>query len=223
MTGQPTNAAMGRGRHAQAGFTLIEVMVAILIMAIISVISWRGLDSITRASERIDDGTQASAALLNAIRQFERDVAWRADGEMAVSTQAISVGGGASRNIPLLPASLQIDRQTRVPWRVEIVRSVAGSPGQWQRVLWWQEDNMLYRNAAPAASQFPLPAPLERDRVLVLEGIHRVETRAWRQGAGWESLPNTQRGRSTADGLELILSLRTGQSNLDYRRVILLD
>ena len=29
---------------SQAGFTLLEVMIAIMLMAIVSMISWRGLD-----------------------------------------------------------------------------------------------------------------------------------------------------------------------------------
>lgn len=32
-------------RRRQAGFTLIEVMVAIMLMAIVSLMAWRGLDS----------------------------------------------------------------------------------------------------------------------------------------------------------------------------------
>lgn len=223
MTGQPPSVAMERRRCAQAGFTLIEVMVAILIMAIISVISWRGLDSITQASERIDDGAQASAALLNAIRQFERDVAWRADGEMAVSRQTGPGGSTASRNMTLLPISLIVERQARVPWRMEIVRSMAGQPGNWQRVQWWQEGETLYRNAGPGSAHFPLPLPQEQNRVAVLDNILRVNLRAWQPGQGWTNLPSSQRSRETAQGLELQLALRTANGDLDYRRVLLLE
>lgn len=222
MTGQSPSVAMERGRRAQAGFTLIEVMVAILIMAIISVISWRGLDSITQASERLNDGAQSSAALLSAIRQFERDVAWRADGEMAASRQTGPGGNNAPRNVALLPPSLQIERQTRVPWRMEIVRGVAGSPGKWQRVQWWQEGETLYRNAAPPSDAFPLPSPRDPERVTVLENVQRVDLRAWRAGQGWEEIP-APHGRSATEGLELKLSLRTAQGRRDYRRVMLLN
>lgn len=34
----------------QSGFTLLEVMVAILLMIIVSLIAWRGLESIDRKS-----------------------------------------------------------------------------------------------------------------------------------------------------------------------------
>ncbi len=44
-------------RRRQAGFTLIEVMVAIMLMAIVSLMAWRGLDSIARASAHLEDST----------------------------------------------------------------------------------------------------------------------------------------------------------------------
>ncbi len=49
--------------NRQQGFTLIEVMVAILLMAVVSLIAWKGLDSVTRAD-----------SLLRALNQMQRDV-----------------------------------------------------------------------------------------------------------------------------------------------------
>ncbi len=54
-------------RRRQAGFTLIEVMVAIMLMAIVSLMAWRGLDSIARASAHLEDSTEQGAALLRAL------------------------------------------------------------------------------------------------------------------------------------------------------------
>jgi len=39
--------------NRQQGFTLIEVMVAILLMAVVSLIAWKGLDSVTRADSHL--------------------------------------------------------------------------------------------------------------------------------------------------------------------------
>ncbi|WP_241136558.1 PulJ/GspJ family protein, partial [Achromobacter insuavis] len=61
----------------QAGFTLIEVIIAIMIMAIISLISWRAIDSVALTSRKLDQHTDDALALQRAFDQFERDVAAR--------------------------------------------------------------------------------------------------------------------------------------------------
>ena len=39
-------------RRSSAGFTLIELMVAIAVMALLAIMSWRGLDGMSRAHEQ---------------------------------------------------------------------------------------------------------------------------------------------------------------------------
>ncbi len=60
------------------GFTLLEVMVAILLMSIVSLIAWRGLDSVTRTDARLRENTEQTESLLRAFNQLERDMALRA-------------------------------------------------------------------------------------------------------------------------------------------------
>ena len=50
-------------RPSQQGFTLIEVMVAIMLMALVSVIAWRGLDSVTRADQHLQTSTEQTEVL----------------------------------------------------------------------------------------------------------------------------------------------------------------
>ncbi|KAJ8137133.1 hypothetical protein OY671_009654, partial [Metschnikowia pulcherrima] len=45
-----------------AGFTLIEVIIAIMIMAIISLISWRAIDSVASTSRKLDQHTDDASA-----------------------------------------------------------------------------------------------------------------------------------------------------------------
>ena len=59
---------------SQQGFTLIEVMVAIMLMAVVSLIAWRGLDSVTRADQHLQASTEQTEALLRALNQLQRDV-----------------------------------------------------------------------------------------------------------------------------------------------------
>lgn len=66
----------------QQGFTLIEVMVAILLMAVVSLIAWRGLDSVTRADSHLQASSEQSDSLLRALNQLQRDVEMRAGIEL---------------------------------------------------------------------------------------------------------------------------------------------
>lgn len=50
----------GGSAGAAGGFTLIEVLVALLIMAILATLSWQGLDGIVRARERSRDAIDAT-------------------------------------------------------------------------------------------------------------------------------------------------------------------
>ncbi|RMN52138.1 proteinral secretion pathway protein GspJ [Pseudomonas amygdali pv. hibisci] len=48
----------------QNGFTLLEVMVAILLMIIVSLIAWRGLESITRTDIQLRERTGHTESVL---------------------------------------------------------------------------------------------------------------------------------------------------------------
>ena len=65
-------------RRRQSGFSLIEVIVAIMIMAIISLLSWRAIDSVSLTSRKLDARSDEITALQRVFDQFERDVALRA-------------------------------------------------------------------------------------------------------------------------------------------------
>ena len=51
-------------RRRGAGFTLIELMVALFVLALVAVLSWRGLDGMVRAQET----TQARADEIHALQ-----------------------------------------------------------------------------------------------------------------------------------------------------------
>jgi type II secretory pathway component PulJ len=49
-------------------------MVAILLMAVVSLIAWRGLDSVTRADQHLQASTEQTETLLRALNQMQRDI-----------------------------------------------------------------------------------------------------------------------------------------------------
>ncbi|WP_422086737.1 PulJ/GspJ family protein [Variovorax sp.] len=201
-------------RNRQRGFTLIEVMIAITLMAVLSVMAWRGLDSVTRANAMLEQRTDNIARLMRALDQLERDVALRATTELP-----------PTKAVDLLPAAMTARRQAELPFFVEIVRAAPAAPGYWQRVQWWQRGGALYRAAGPAAAAFPLPPPDEKARVVVLEDVSAFQLRAWEPGQGWRNLPAVAPARATATGIELVLGIRAeGESGAQsFRRVFALD
>lgn len=206
--------------HAQAGFTLIEVMIAITIMAVLSVMAWRGLDSVSRANTALERRTEEVARLLRALDQLERDLSQRATTELSGRE-----GGAAPTAVVLLPASLQVRRQADLPFFMEIVRAAPAAPGYWQRVQWWRRGSVLYRVAGPAAASFPLPPPDTGDRVALLDDVTTFELRAWEPGAGWRQLPAVAPARVGATGMELALGMRTDTDRQvrTFRRVFSLE
>ena len=216
-----------RRPRRQAGFTLVEVMIAITIMAVLSLIAWRGLDSVSRANGALEHRTEDIARLLRALDQMDRDLALRVTTEfpLRASDAGARPVAAAAPPVDLLPASLQARRQNGLPFFVEIVRAAPAAPGNWQRVQWWERGGVLYRAAGPAAAAFPLPAPDTADRTAVLNDVTAFELRAWEPGVGWRQLPAIAPARMGATGLELALAIRTGMSGevQTFRRVFPLD
>ena len=61
-------------KHAKAqGFTLIEMMVALVIMAIIGLMAWRGLDGLVRGKERLEVHAEQQRDLQYALTLLDRD------------------------------------------------------------------------------------------------------------------------------------------------------
>jgi general secretion pathway protein J len=62
--------ASARGR----GFTLIELLVAITVMAVLALVSWRGLDSMSRATTQNQQRADAVLTLQTALAQWGADL-----------------------------------------------------------------------------------------------------------------------------------------------------
>lgn len=60
-------------RPSSGGFTLIEMMVALVIMAIIGLMAWRGLDSLLRGKERIEFHSAQQRDIHYALTLLDRD------------------------------------------------------------------------------------------------------------------------------------------------------
>ena len=57
----------------QLGFALLELIVAMAIMAIVGLLAWRGMDAMIRGREVIERRSNDDLAYIQLVRQFERD------------------------------------------------------------------------------------------------------------------------------------------------------
>jgi len=203
-------------KRRAGGFTLIEVMIAITIMGVLALISWRALDSVASTDQRLRQADAETAAALRMLQQFQRDIEMRADD--ALMNGAVRPADAPQR---LLPPSLVSERHADGSFALEITRSVGSDGLHWQRVRWWRRGDTLWRASGAATDRYPLPAPELSKGIVVARQVQRFDVRAWQPGTGWAVLPS-QADVLPATGLELQLVLRDGRGALSYRRVLAL-
>ena len=125
---------MARGSSSVAGFTLVEVLIAMAIIALISVVAYTGLssalsgaESLRGASERTYDINQTWALLSRDLRQVVNRPIVDEFGQVVPAL----LGGEMARE----PLAL-----TRAGWH----NSSAAPRSTLQRVRWWLEDERLW-------------------------------------------------------------------------------
>lgn len=108
-------------RTRSAGFTLVELLVALFAMALLAVMSWRGLDGMTRAQEQTQARTDDVLTLQVALAQ------WAADLDALIQ----------------LPQTAALDWNGRV---LRITRRSSGAPGEGVVVAAWSRRDVEGRS-----------------------------------------------------------------------------
>ena len=193
----------------QEGFTLVEMLVALTIMALISLMSWRGLDAVLRADEQLSHQARQTQALFNALSQMGRDLELHLPPAPRVGE---STGATA-----VLPASIHWQAQGEGPAILMIERRAEAGAGT-QQIQWRLQQGILQRAIAQAGTAYPLPelGPLQD----VLEQVTAWHLRIWIPARGWQSWPWPEQAGAAATGIELTLQLE-GQEH-PYRKVMML-
>ena len=155
---------MARGNASAAGFTLVEVLIAMAITALISVVAYTGLssalsgaESLRSASERAHHINQTWALLSRDLRQVVNRPVVDEFGQVVPAL----MGGEMARE----PLSL-----TRAGWH----NSSAAPRSTLQRVRWWLEDERLWRGYFPVLDR---TSGTEAVETAILDGVERFELR----------------------------------------------
>ncbi|NYT83140.1 prepilin-type N-terminal cleavage/methylation domain-containing protein [Alcaligenaceae bacterium] len=189
----------------QRGFTLVEILIALALMALLSILSWQALDVTARSNEQLNASADDTLALVRVLGQIESDISRHAD-------EGILPSAGSAANGVMLPAGIR--------WTDPVLTVVrSANNGAWQQVAWVKAGDTLRRAVGPAANVLPLPETGPGE--VVLEQVQGFVVRAWIPGQGWSSLNSTET-RIAATGLEVVIERRHGDIDEAYRKVVLL-
>lgn len=207
MTRRASGIAGPDGRASATGFTLIELLVATALLAVLALLSWRGLDAVLESRRRIVAASDELRALTVAFSQLDEDLrrSWPVRLlRLPVPSIGFSVSGEQAR------ATLELLRET----------TTGSEATQLQRVAWRLRDGVLERgfgrwrppSAGPVAeggqpeeggggqAEAPVSgsgAPGAWTWQPVLGSITEVQWQGWIVGQGWvagEALAGQLRG-----------------------------
>ncbi len=221
-----------KGRR-QAGFTLLELLVAVTLMSVLALLSWRGLEALISSRERITRASDELRALSMAFAQIEDDLrrAWPVrllePGRPAVMLIDGARAGG-------LPGALQLDllREAPVlaasaPGGLDAASRGLSAAGALQRVIWRVVDGRLERaqsvwalplagpgSAQPAESAGASASSADLSQwtwQAILSDVQSIDWRLWQPGKGWvASGPIEVSGATAVTGVEISL-VRSGE------------
>ena len=113
-----------RSRPRMAGFTLVEVLVAMMVMAIMAGMAWQGVDGIVRARDSSQARLEQTLRLNTVVAQWQQDLASIQD--TATVPLALSCDGASVRLTRRTPTGLQV-----VAWTLRPSNTASGAT--WQR------------------------------------------------------------------------------------------
>lgn len=121
-------------REKPGGFTLVEMLVAISLLGLLGVISWRGLDQVIAQRTRVNEETADVERVVRTIAQIERDIDQRVSDVLMVAPPIVSA----------LPYSMNVAVESDNNQRLSVLRSFPQGPGT-QTVTYFLRTTELVR------------------------------------------------------------------------------
>ena len=200
---------MKRAATDQQGFTLIEVLIALALLAMLSVMSWQALDLTDRSSRRLNANANDRHGVVRVLGQIESDIGKHAGNDVLPS---LIQADRAALTGAMLPSGLL--------W-VAPVLTIARSAqdGAWQKIAWGRDGDTLRRAVGPVSNTLPLPDAQAGE--VVLEHVRNFTVRGWVPGQGW-STPDLSEIQPAATGMEIVIERRRDGVDESYRKVVML-
>ena len=151
-------------RDVSAGFTLIEVLVAIAITALISAVAYGALSTALSGAESVRSAMLRSQDINQTLTLLSRDIRQVVNRSIVdeFDQRAPALNGGALSRYPLT--------LTRAGWH----NSTGAPRSALQRVRWWIEDDVLWRAHFPVLDRTPGTEAIE---TAMLDDVERFEVR----------------------------------------------
>lgn len=202
----------------QRGFTLVELLIAISVLAIVAVLGWRGLDSIVRARVALNSDLEQTRGLQLAFAQMQSDAAQIAPTASIGNRTSLDVQSGRLTMVRTVFADNQPSRVQVVAYRI-------------QNGVLMRRDSIPTRDLAQLDTAWTAALnDTDQTQAVVLQSdVDQMTIRTWgSDGMGWRTTedgstgampgntppPASQGGTERFTGLEVTLQLRERSSSL---------